>query len=70
MIMVTLSYPNGQRQEVLLAGVPRVGEHVRPHNGPTGVMYVAKHVLWLEGDARREPDVVVEIEPWAEGPTS
>jgi hypothetical protein len=62
MIQIEIVYPNGQRQDVLLAGVPRVGEHIRLRNGPgQSPSYVVEHVLWIEGAP--EPDVVVAVRP-------
>lgn len=69
MIVVTLSFPNGQRQDVLLAGVPRLGDHVRLTNGPSGPSLVVEHVLWMEGvGAPHEPSVIVVVRPHADGP--
>jgi len=69
LITVTIVHPNGERQEALLAGVPRVGEHVRLGNGVPGVTLVVEHVLWIEGVGRAaEPDVIVVVRPHSEGP--
>ena len=67
MITVTLSHPNGQRQEVLLAGVPRKGDHIRLTNGVSPSLEVL-HVLWLQGTiSSPEPDVIVVVQPHSEG---
>lgn len=61
MIAVIVSYPNGQQQEVLLAGVPRVGERVRLRNGAPSPQLIVEYVLWVEGE--REPQVIVGVRP-------
>jgi hypothetical protein len=59
---VLLLYPNGQRQDILLAGIPRVGEHVRLANGPDTRSLVVEHVLWLEGSGRSpDPEVILSV---------
>lgn len=70
MIQVVISYPNGQQQEVLLAGVPRVGEFVRLQNGPgSSPSYEVIHVLWVEGKGQApEPFVTLVVRPKVEGP--
>lgn len=70
MIRVVLTYPNGQQTEVLLAGVPRVGESIRLRNGRTSTPpLVVEHVLWMEGeDSPPEPSVIVSVRPHTEGP--
>ncbi len=70
MIVVVLSHPNGQRQEVLLAGVPRIGDHVRLANGATAPSLVVEHVLWMEAvQVPPEPQVIVSVRPHAPGPS-
>ncbi len=70
MIVVVLSFPDGQRQEVLLAGIPRVGDHVHlAANGSTRPSLVVEHVLWAEGVARgQEPTVTIGVRVHKEGP--
>ncbi len=64
MTTVTISYPNGAQEEVLLSGVPREGETIRLANGAPGVTLVVLHVLWLQATAREvEPQVIVEVRP-------
>ncbi len=64
MITVTLSHPNGQRQEVLLAGVPRVGETIRLRNGFTNPSLLVESITWMQGDARDpEPTVLIIVRP-------
>jgi len=63
-IVVTLSHPNGQQQDVLLAGVPRKGESIRLRNGVTDPALMVEHVLWMEGQDRSgEPSVVLVVRP-------
>jgi type II secretory pathway pseudopilin PulG len=61
MIAITLSYPNGNRQDALLAEVPRVGENIRLSNGADEPWLVVDHVLWLEGTS--PPHVIVSVYP-------
>lgn len=69
MISVVLSYENGQRQDVLLAGVPRVGEHIRlTGTQPNAPSLVVEQVLWMEAPTRNEPTVLVVVRPHANGP--
>lgn len=69
MILVVLSYPNGQRKEALLRGVPRVGEHVLLSNGPETMPLVVEFVTWIEGaGSPPEPTVMVTVRPYIEGP--
>lgn len=61
MILVTLTHPNGQREEVLLAGVPRKGESIRLIDGTTsGPALIVEHVLWMQG-GRSDPEPTVMI---------
>jgi hypothetical protein len=69
MIVVTLSYPNGQRRKVLLAGVPREGEHIRLENGAGEPSLVVDQVLWMEQeDDQPEPIVLIMVHPHRDGP--
>lgn len=62
MITVIVSHPNGQRQEVLLAGVPRVGESIRLRSTEvTEPSLAVDHVLWEEGPNGRDPTVLVLV---------
>ena len=57
-----LLYPNGQRQDILLAGIPRQGEYIRLDNGPNIPPLVIDSVLWLEGRGRApEPEVILSV---------
>lgn len=64
MLTVTIAYPNGQREEVLLAGVPRVGESIRLQTTPADEpALVVEAVLWQEGVGGKEPFIVVAVRP-------
>jgi hypothetical protein len=59
---VTLTFPNNQTKEVLLAGIPRFGEHIRLKNGPEAPVYVVELVTWVEGiENPPEPIVLVAV---------
>jgi hypothetical protein len=61
---VTLLYPNGNTREILLAGVPRHGDHIRISNGPETPSLVVELVTWVEGsDTPPEPTVIVAVRP-------
>jgi hypothetical protein len=59
--LVTVTYPNGQSQEVLLADVPRQGDRIRLNNGPTTPSLIVEHVLWMEGRRGAEPTIVIVV---------
>jgi len=59
--VVTLLYPDGQRQTVVLAGTPRRGETIRLKDGAQ--LLVVEHVLWMEADNGVEPVVLVSVRP-------
>ena len=61
MVAITLSYPNENRENVLLADVPRVGENIRLSNGAEEPWLTVEHVLWVEGTA--PPHVIVSVRP-------
>lgn len=59
---VTVSYPSGATREILLAGVPRVGDHIRVKNGPDAPPLVVETVTWIEGDGDApEPIVIITV---------
>jgi hypothetical protein len=70
-IAITLLYPNNVREEVVVAGVPRVGEHIRMSNASAAsATLVVDYVLWI---ARGEgggvaPSVIISVRPSANGP--
>ena len=67
---VILSYPNGRTKEVLLYGVPRVGDHVQLANGPETPVLEVLFVTWIESAGRPpEPQVMITVRPRKEGPT-
>lgn len=54
-----LTFPSGRNQAILLAGVPRVAEHIRLMNGP---LLVVEHILWMEGEGLApDPTVIVAV---------
>jgi len=66
MITVTLAWPSGERREILLAGVPRIGDHIRLRNGPGDQPLAVEMVMWSESPGRgREPGVIVAVRPVA-----
>lgn len=61
---MVLNYPGGQSQDVLLAGVPRIGDRIQLRNGMQSPALVVEQVLWTEasrGDV--EPGVIVSVRP-------
>jgi len=62
-ITVTIAFPNGNRQEVLLAGVPRVGESIRLRGrNAESPSLVVEHILWQEGRGDPpEPTIIVVV---------
>ena len=68
MITVTLSFPNRQQREVLLAGIPRVGEHVRLGNGASESSLLVEQVVYLEARNGEAPQVLVIVKPYQPGP--
>jgi hypothetical protein len=68
-ITVILSFPNQQRQEVLLAGVPHRGELIRLANGKQEPSLIVTQVLWMEGTGGdTEPQALCVVEPYSSGP--
>ena len=70
MIAVIISFPNGNRQEVLLAGVPRVGESIRLRGrSADSPSLIVEHILWQEGLGNPpDPDIIVVVRERAESP--
>ena len=69
MITVTLSYPGGEQEEILLAVVPRKGELIRTDNGPGTAPLIVEYVMHMEGRGDPpSPKVVIGVRPRAEGP--
>jgi hypothetical protein len=61
---VVLLYPDGERQEVVLSGVPREGELIRLRNGRNDPRLLVQHVLWLEAFLPPpNPSVIVVVRP-------
>lgn len=65
MISVTLSFRTGATRNVLLSGIPRVGDHIRPkETSPENESLRVEQVLWLEGvNGDHEPSVVISVIP-------
>jgi hypothetical protein len=63
MITVTITHPNGQQQNVLLSGVPRVGESIRlRHVDLNSPALIVEHILWMESDGHDpEPRVIAMV---------
>lgn len=59
MILVILLYPDGQRREVILAGVPREGETIRLASEQMAL--TVEHVLWMEASNGQRPAVLVSV---------
>ena len=70
MINVIISFPNGNRQEVLLAGVPRVGESIRLRDRSSdSPSLIVEHILWQEGRGNPpDPDIIVVVRERTESP--
>jgi len=66
-VVITLAYPSGNRTEVFLSEVPRVGENIRLSNGAEEPWLVVDHVLWVEGT--RPPHVIVSVHQLITNPT-
>lgn len=63
MITVILSQKGMRDREVILAGVPRVGETIKTSDGASDTL-VVEHVLWMEGTVRDpEPAAIVVVVP-------
>lgn len=61
MQQIVIAFPDHHEQELLLAGVPRVGDRIRLING-TVQTWVVREILWLEADGREEaPSVIVSV---------
>lgn len=61
MFTITLSYPNENREDVLLAHVPRIGENIRLRNGAERPWLTVVDVLWVEGTT--PPHIIVSVRP-------
>ena len=69
LVDVILTYPNGQQQQVTLAGVPRAGDHIRiTENLLSAPSLIVDLVLWSEaGEGRTYPTVVCVVRQDASG---
>lgn len=62
MSLVVISYRNGVQKEVLLAGVPRVGDQIRLRDAAPGdPALMVDSVVWVQGDNNGSPDPQVMI---------
>lgn len=62
MLTVTISHPNGEREEVLLSGVPRVGDSIRLRKADASTpALIVEHIVWQEGGPRLEPCIVAMV---------
>jgi hypothetical protein len=63
-ITTVLSFPDGTRQDVLLAGVPRVGDSVRLRGNGASPPLLVQHVLWMEiTGPGQDATVILEVRP-------
>jgi hypothetical protein len=59
---VILLYPNGQREAVMLAGVPSVGHYIRLVNGVQSPSLVVEAVTWMEAaEGHVSPTVILSV---------
>ena len=65
MISVTLLFRTGAVRNVLLSGIPRKGDYIRPKEiDPENESLLVEQILWLEGvNGDREPSVIVSVIP-------
>jgi hypothetical protein len=62
-ILVKLLFPDGQRRDVILPGVPREGDSIRLKGREKPL--VVEQVMWMEADNGVEPIVLVSVRPSA-----
>lgn len=69
-MMAVLVWPNGRRENHLLAGPPHVGDFIRLQDAePTAPDLKVERVTWIEVDSNwTEPSVVISVRPWGNGP--
>jgi hypothetical protein len=61
-INVILLYPDGQRKEVILEGVPQKGDTIRLKGDMTAL--VVEHRLWMEGGGNgHAPATLISVRP-------
>lgn len=62
MVKVTLSFPDHEEEDVVLADVPRKGDRIRLRNGRSTGALVVTDVLWQEAPERGAgPSVIVFV---------
>jgi hypothetical protein len=59
LILVILLYPDGQRREVILSGIPDKGDTIRLRNDNN--VLVVEHRLWMESVNGVEPALLVSV---------
>jgi hypothetical protein len=60
MITITISHPNGEREEVLLSGIPRKGDSIRTRKADaSSPALIVEHVLFEEGGRGKADPVCV-----------
>jgi hypothetical protein len=57
--LVILLYPDGQRREVILAGIPVKGDTIRLASDPRSL--VVEHRLWMESGNGAEPVALISV---------
>jgi hypothetical protein len=57
--LVILLYPDGQRREAILAGVPVTGDTIRLKDDPHPL--VVEHRLWMESGNGAEPVALISV---------
>jgi hypothetical protein len=69
-IEVTIIHPNGQRENLPLAGIPRIGEHIRRASADAATSpLVVEHVLYLEWEKdNHDPVVLIAVRPHQPSP--
>ena len=71
MITVTLQFPTDDLQEILLAGTPRIGDHIRLRSTEPGKSrdLIVEQVTWVEGSGRgKDPDILVSVREYPSRP--
>jgi hypothetical protein len=59
LILVILLYPDGQRREVILAGIPAKGDTIRLKSDSQTL--VVEHRLWMEASNGAEPMMLISV---------
>ena len=59
MTLVILLYPNGQRREVVLSGIPQKGDTILLKRADRTL--VVEHVLWMEASNGQQPNALLSV---------